>query len=553
MTSPFPPPVLPPQRLAPAGTGTAVGRAEPDPASERRGDMRAAAVGIPSIVGSGRSATSGRTSVQDLERRDVVDAEVYPVVARPERIDAFRVVVAALGFVSVVLAWQVAVGADGDASETSLRRAALLIVAAYALAHTVFALWSYRYRLVIDDLRWRSPRRETWRGAWAAGWSLTAVAAASSATLLAMVDAHVSWYVLVGSIVLAVRISMLTTLGSNLARVVLGARRRLVLWGTVIAVADLLVAGLVAAAFVEIEPRRSLLATLAAWAVFALVDVGVGLLSYMKRVERWTLAWWLYRHEPFQPEVAADIGVSATHRLRRGVRAGLRRLGPIPARELLPVVALRYVVVISYWLVAGAALRAGMTVGLLHGELTLATDTAAAIDRLERSIQPFVVAVVVMQVAQGLWSVAQARSAQRATEAAPSALGMGALFAAGPAVLVYGLLVHRDDAMVFAALALLLNLACWVASFGALSTTIQDLGRSARTMAMWSVVVSLHWILGFTFAPLSTVDDDSWFALAVVLLSVVDAAIVVLASVYAWRAMRSMERAVCDRAGTEPG
>lgn len=515
MSSPFPPPVLPPQQLGVASDGI----------DDAMADARHGSIVVPPE-----------------------QANPYPVVARPERNVAFRIVVAALGFVSVVLAWQVAAGANGNATEISLRRASLLIAGAYASAHTVFALWTYRYRCIIDDLRWQMPHRTTWRGAWAAGWSLTTVAAASIVAPLAMIDAHATWYAIVGATVVAVRITMLKTLGASLARVVLGARRRLTLWGGVIAATDLLVVGVLVTAFIEIEPRRSMLTWLAAWAVFALVDVGVAILGYMKRVERWTLAWWLYRHEPFQPDVAADIEVSTFSRLAMSMRGKHSDVRPVSPREMLPVLVLRYVVVVSYWLVAAAALRAGLTVGLLRGELTLASDTAAAIDRLERSIQPFIVAVVIMQVAQGLWSVVQARAARHSTDVAPSAMGMGALFMAGPAVLVYGLLAQRDDAMLYAVLALFLNLVCWVASFGAFSATIQDLGRSARTIAMWSGVVSLHWILGFALAPLLSFDDDMWLAVTVMALSVVDAAIVVFASIQAWHAMRGMEHAVRDRA-----
>jgi hypothetical protein len=185
--------------------------------------------------------------------------------------------------------------------------------------------------------------------------------------------------------------------------------------------------------------------------------------------------------------------------------------------------------------------------------LTLATDPGAALDRISQSVEPFIVAVIVMQVAQGVWSVTQAWTSQRATDSAPNPVWIGLLFIAGPAVLVYGLVAHPEYSVAFAAFALLLNLACWVCSFSVFSQTLQDLGRSARSMATWSVVVSMHWVLGFLVGPLASLDDDLWYAVAIVVLSIVDAAVVVAASAHAWHAMRGMELAVRDHTDQAPG
>ena len=459
-------------------------------------------------------------------------------VDRPQAVPAPRVVLAALGAAAIVLSWQAssAASATVPAGGAALQRAALLIGSCYAGCHVVFAVWARRHRVIIDALRWRSFRRPTWSGAWATTWSLTTVGGGAIVALLVAAGAHGSLLVLAGVTLTATRVMTLASLGTNMSRVVLGARRRLGGWAVVIAFTDLVVVGVVVNAFVDVEPRRDALAVCAGWASFSVVVVGMFLLSYMKRVERWTLSWWDNRSG-----VDEWTGVDTATASR-----SWSATSNVPSRRLTATDLLRPSVVVSYWFVAVAALRAGITVWVLRDELPFATDAAAAIDRIGRPIDLLVVSVVVMQATQGAWSVLQAWYARRCTSEAPAPWGMATAFLAGPAVLVVGLVVHPDHAVAFVALASLVNLGGWVWSSGALGRTTQVLGRSARPMAMWSLVVTIHWTLPFLSRPLALLDDDVSSAYAVVALATVDAAVVVVAGVHAWRAMSGLDAAVRD-------
>ena len=186
-----------------------------------------------------------------------------------------------------------------------------------------------------------------------------------------------------------------------------------------------------------------------------------------------------------------------------------------------------------------------MNVWSWRGSLSLATDVDAAVDQIGVSAVAFVVAVGAIQVTQGVWSMVAAWNARRCTIAAPSVVGMLALFLAGPAMFAYGMLITDDRGarLTLVGIALLLNLACWALSFSVIATTLDVLGRSSDLIARWGVTVSLHWVLIFMFRPLDRLDSDTIYAGVVVVLALIDAAIFAAASLAAWRAMQHFDAA----------
>lgn len=458
---------------------------------------------------------------------------------RPRRVVAYRAVVAALAMVAIILSVQISDGASGSiqGSNGSLRLAALIVAGAYLLLHLTFALWTVRQRRIIDDFKWRSFRRDTWNGWWATAWVLAPVGGGALFAVVTVIDTDAAGAAVAGVLLLVVRSMMLQSHGTNMGRVVFRARPWLMTWAAVSTIADLFVVSIVVNAFAESEPRRESLAMMAGWAPVALVVAGLLQLAHMKRVERWVLEWWDNRFGMTEQDVLNVLSV-------------VRPLGgtaeDFSNRRLAPTFVLRFVVLASYGVLALAALWSAGTLWSVRSELSSGLDADATFDKVAESTSAFLIALLVVQIAQGLWSVAQAWNAQRCTLDAPSPLGMATLFLIGPAVLVSGVELFPDAKLAITSFALLVNLGCWVFAFGALGQTSQILGRSAQPIMTWSAVVAFHWVLGFVTRPLVLIGDDTAFAAFVALTLIVDAAIWVAASFYAWHAMRSLELAARD-------
>lgn len=441
--------------------------------------------------------------------------------------------------VAIILSVQISDGASGSVqgSNGSLRLAALIVAGAYLLLHLAFAVWTVRQRRIIDDLKWRSFRRDTWNGWWATAWVLAPIGCGALFALVTVIDTDAAGAAVAGVLLLVVRVMMMQSHGTNMGRVVFRARHWLMTWAAVSTVADLFVLGIVVNAFAESEPRRESLALIAGWAPVALVVAGLLQLAHMKRVERWVLEWWDNRFGMTEQDVLNVLSV-------------VRPLGGTAVdfadRRLAPTFILRFVVIASYWVLALTALWSAGTLWSDRSELASGIDADATFNKVAESASTFLVALLVVQVVQGLWSVAQAWNAQRCTLDAPNPLGMATLFLIGPAVLVSGVALFPDAKLAVTSFALLLNLGCWAFSFGALSQTSQTLGRSAQGLMTWSAVVVFHWVLGFVTRPLVLIGDDTAFAAFVALALIFDAAIWVAASIYAWHAMRSLELAARD-------
>jgi hypothetical protein len=467
------------------------------------------------------------------------EPEELPPCDRPRRVVAYRAVVAGLAMVAVILSVQISDGASGSVQGTneSLRLAAFIIGVSYVLLHVTFALWTARHRRIIDDFKWRSFRRDAWNGWWATGWVVAPVAAGALFAVMTVVDTDAAGAVAAGIVLLVVRAMMVQSHGTNMGRVVFRARHWLMTWGVSLTVADLFVFGIVVNAFQESEPRRESLALIAGWAPVALVVAGLLQLVHMKRVERWVMEWWDHRFGMTEQDVLNVLSV-------------VRPLGGMAddfsGRRLAPTYLLRFVLMASYAALALAALWSAGTIWAVRDELSAAVDADATFDKIAEAATAFLFALLIMQIVQGLWCVAQAWNAQRCTLDAPNPLGMATLFLLGPAVLVFGIALFPDAALAITSFALLVNLGCWAFSFGALGQTAQILGRSAQPIMTWSAVVAFHWVLGFVTRPLVLIGDDTVFAGFVALTLIVDAAIWVVASVYAWHAMRGLELAARD-------
>lgn len=468
-----------------------------------------------------------------------VDGVEPPPCDRPRRVIAYRATVAGLAMVAIILSVQISDGSSGavQGANEGLRLAALIVGLSYLLVHVTFAVWTMRHRRVIDDLKWRSFRRDTWNGWWGTGWVLAPVAAGALFAIVTAIETDAAGAFVAGAMLLLVRSMMVQSHGTNMGRVVFRARHLLTVWSVALTVADLFVVGIVVNAFADSEPRRESLALIAGWAPVALIVACLLQLGHMKRVERWVLEWWDNRFGMTEQDVLNVLSV-------------VRPLGgtaeDFSGRRLAPMIILRFVVIAGYWTLALAALWSAGTLWADRDDLSTGSDSDATFDRVAESATAFIVMLVVVQIVQGVWSVAQAWNARRCTLEAPSPLGMAALFLLGPTVLLVGIGVFPDASLAITSFALLLNLGCWAFSFGSLAQTSQILGRSAQPILMWSAVIVFHWILGFVTRPLALIGDDAVFAGFVALILIVDAIVWAAASVYAWHAMRGLEFAARD-------
>ncbi len=442
-------------------------------------------------------------------------------------------VAAAVAVLALTLLFPALGETDGFSDDTTRSLSALLVLG-YLVSIVSFAWWSHGQRLTIDALRWRSFRRPTRTWRWAVGWSATPVVAVALAVGVSFATPNRLWLVALGTGLVAVRMMLLQALGTNMSRVVRGAKRWLLVWGVVTGVVDVVIADIAVTGVFDtrVEPGR--LDDLVAWLLPLLVMHTLFVLSYMKRAERWVLEWWDHRYGLSDEEVLAVLLT-----IQHGGQAPDAYIG----RRLLPTGPFRLAVFASYLVIGGIALWNGLNVWASRDQLSLATDVDAALERIGTSAVAFVVALFVVQATQGVWSMVAAWNARRCTISAPSVIGMLSLFLAGPAMLAYGMFVTDDSGaqLTLAGIALLLNLACWALSFSVLAQTLDVLGRSSDLIARWGVTVSLHWVLIFVFRPLERLESDGVYAGVVVVISLIDAAIFVASSVAAWRAMQHFE------------
>ena len=460
-----------------------------------------------------------------------------PPIERPPALTNRRILTVAttVALLAVALLFP-AVGDAGEVSASTTRSVSALFVGTYLLSLVCFAWWTHGQRLTIDQLRWRSFKRPTWSGWWAVGWVAIPLVGLALAIAVSTEDSNRLWYAGLAVGLVAARVMSLQALGTNMGRVVRGAKRWLWLWGVVAGLVDLLMIDIVVTGLVEADPDPARLDLLTAWTLPFLVVSMLFVVSYLKRVERWVLEWWDHRYGLGDDEVIAVL--LAVNRDASGHAT-------FSGRRLLPTAPLRVAVFLTYLFVAVAALWNGRTIWDERDVLSLATDAGGVIDDLWTSALVFAGAVIAVQIVQGAWSMAAAWNARRCTVKAPNVVGMLVLFLLGPALLVVGLNLADDDGMrlMVVGMALFLNLVCWGFSFSVLSQTLHVLRRSGELMTTWGITVAMHWVLAFAFRPLGRVEDDLLYARIAVLLSVLDAVIFVIASVYAWRAMRHFDEA----------
>ncbi len=463
-----------------------------------------------------------------------------PTIERPTPLTFERLilVVVTLATLAVSLLLGGKVG-DDSVSDSSLRMLSLALALASFLAGAVFGLWAFRQRAVIDSLRWRSFRRSTWGGWWSVVWTITPAVALIAFSVVERLTDSLTWTsgVLLGLV--AVRMISLRALGTNMKRVVLGARRWLKAGALATALADFLVVAVVWAALLEPQLDRDVLRIASSIvALCALLAAGF-VLSYAKRVERWVLEWWENRWGCTPQVVVEELGA-----------AGFSGAAPdrFAGRRLLPTAPLRLLVVGSYIAFAATTAWSGWTVWSLSEGLENSEGLTASVGRLDAVSLWFFGALVLTQACHAVWCIAQAWNARRCTLGAPSALGMAALFLFAPAIAGVGVVVVNDDALLalVASFAVVVNLACWALSFSLLDRVLQSLGRPTRHIATWASAIALHWVLVFGVRSIVLVDDSAVFAGLILAVAIVDAAIFLRAAVYAHLAMRHVEQATSN-------
>jgi len=499
----------------------------------------------PDIDRSGRAVVvddvwSSTTTLPPREHVDRILSDELPPIERPAPSSARRLVTvaASVSVLALALLFPALGDTDGFSGETTRSLSALLVLG-YLVSSAAFAWWSHGQRLTIDALRRRSFRRPTRTWRWALGWTATPVVAVAVGVGVASATPNRLWMVGLGAALVAIRMMLLQALGTNMARVVRGAKRWLPLWGIVTGIVDVLIVDIAITGVFDTRVESGRLDDLVAWLLPLLVMHALFVFTYMKRVERWVLEWWDCRYGVSEHEVLAVLLT---------IQHGSEGPKDYSGRRLIPTIPFRLAVFVSYLATAGIALWNGINVWESRDGLSLATDAEAAVDRIGVSAVAFVGAVCAVQIAQGLWSMVAAWNARRCTIAAPSVIGMFGLFLAGPAMLVYGMLVtdERGVQLTFVGIALLLNLVCWVLSFSVIATALDVLGRSSDLISRWGVIVSLHWVVIFMFRPIDRLDSDAVSAGVVVAVSIVDAAIFVAASFAAWRAMRHFDAATSE-------
>ncbi len=477
------------------------------------------------------------TTLPPREHADRLLGQEQPTIERPSASSARRLatVAATVSVVAIAVLFPVLSRTDEFSDETS-RALSALLVSGYLVSIAGFAWWSHAQRLTIDALRCRSFRRRTLTWRWALGWTATPIVAVGVGVTVSFSTPNRLWLVGLGVVVVAVRMMLLRALGTNMSRVVPGAMRWLRPWGIVTGIVDVLIVDIAITGVFDIRVEPGRLDDLIAWVLPLLVMQALFAISYMKRVERWVLEWWDHRYG-ISPEAVRAVVQLIGH--------GSTGPQPYAGRRLIPAMPFRLAVFAAYLATAGIAVWNGIEVWSSRNDLPLAGDLETAIELLGPSALAFAVAIIAVQVTQGLWSMVAVWNARRCTMAAPSVIGMLVLFLAGPAMLAYALLLagDRDARLTLVGIALFLNLACWALSFSVVARTLDVLGRSSDLIMRWGATVSLHWVLIFMFRPLERVDSDVLYARVLAAVALLDAAIFFAASLTAWRAMRHFDRA----------
>ena len=480
------------------------------------------------------------TTTLPRERADRFLQDEKPPIERPPATSLRRLatVVSTVTVLAIALAFPALGNTDSFSDETT-RLLSTALVVGHLVSIASFAWWSFAQRRTIDALRWRSFRRPTRSWRWALGWGATPIVAVAVGLAVSSETPNRMWLIVaLGVALVTICTMLLQALGTNMARVVLGAKRWLLPWGLVTGLVDALVVDVAVTGVFDtrVEPGR--LDDLVAWLLPLLVLQAFFVIAYMKRVERWVLEWWDQRYGISDEEVVAVLqSIEPSDRPERRVR-----------RRLIPTLFLRLAVFGSYLATAGTSLWVAGDVWAGRDDLTPASDIEAAVDRIGPSAVAFVASICAVQIAQALWSMVAAWNARRCTIAAPSVIRMLGLFLAGPAVLAYGIRSTEEtgDRLTFVGIALLLNLACWAMSFSVIAKTLHRLGRSSDLVARWGVTVLMHGVVIFMFRPLDRLDGDVVFAGVVVGVALVEAAIFAIASVAAWRAMQHFDTATAE-------
>jgi len=457
-----------------------------------------------------------------------------PPCERPAIRPALRRVIVGVGMLATLAAIRAEGIANVKPGETLvepsvLRAASLVLVGLYLGGLGLFGWWHHRMRRTLHELTGSGPLSLRW----SIGWVLLPAVAAPIAYFAVDRNTH-GGIIFMGCLVAAlIRVSMLREMASNVARVAPLLKARAGLWGVAVTWSDVMIIGVGIYGISRPEMVGDQLKIASLNLIFALAMGTSFLLLFTKRAERGALEFWDNKYS--NPAAGVTQMIAKIDFSSEDI--------PINTRRLLPLAPIRYLVMVSYWAVAAAALWNGSVIWSLRDELTFSSDPEATVDRLLQSVLIFGAALLVMQFIQGVWSVGQAWNAQRCTLGAPSPLGMAVLFSLGPIAILLALSLRAPLALVGAAV--LLNVVCWGFSFGLLSRTIESLGRSGTSIRTWGAAVSLHWFLGFASAPLSSLDDLS-YASATAVLALLDAAIFIFASIVAWKAMTEFEAATRD-------
>lgn len=466
--------------------------------------------------------------------------EEAPRIARPSAFTSHRVVLAVLTVAVLGLSLQFGgMVAAADASPGALQTIALALAVTTFAASVAFGAWALRQRTTIDELRWRSFRRPAWGGWWSVVWAATPAGALVAFSVLAAVTDGLLWSAGILVALVAVRAMSLRALGTNMKRVVLGARRWTTAGALSIAIADYLLVVIVWATLIEPQLDRDLLRVPASALPFVVLLSAVFMLGYAKRVERWVLEWWDTRWGCTEQDVMVRL-------IAVGFLGG--KPGRFGGRRLFPTAPLRLLVVLSYVALAATTAWAGWTTWTRREDLGDTDGLSSSLDRLDEVSFGFVAALLVMQACHAAWCIAQAWNARRCTLGAPGILGTAVLFLLAPGIVAAAVAFVDDTAMLalIAAFAVVVNLACWALSFSLLSRMLEALDRSTRRVASWGSVVAMHWVLLFGVRSIVLVDDATVFAGLVLTVAIVDAMIFLAAAVYADRAMRHVEQATRD-------
>ncbi len=221
------------------------------------------------------------------ERADRILREEYPPIERPSASSArrFATVVATVGVLALAL-FLPALGATDAFSDEANSSLSALLVLCYLVSVAAFAWWRHGQRLTIDALQpWQlRSSNMTWR--WAFGWAATPVVAIGAGIGVSLVTPNRLWLLGLGAALVAVRVVLLQSLGTNMGRVVRGAKQWLRLSGVVAGIVDVAIVDISIIGVVDTRVELGRPDDLVAWLLPLLVMNALFGFVYMKRVER---------------------------------------------------------------------------------------------------------------------------------------------------------------------------------------------------------------------------------------------------------------------------